>query len=532
MVPGLFGARLRAPTSRRSRPAPSARATTTSSTARRPGRRSAQYADMIFCLVRTDPTARSRRASASCSSTCTRPASPCGRSSRSTSEHEVNEVFFDNVQGAGREPASARRTRAGPTRSTCSATSAPASPASARPSASCALLKDFAATQLEGRQADRRGSAVSREDRAGRDRPDGARDDAAPRALERATSPAPEASILKIKGTEVQQALTELMMEALGPYAVPFSPEAIEAGGRATAFAPDARRAARGALLQLAQDLDLRRVERDPAQHHRADGARALESWTSISPKSSSCSRDSIARLVRERVRFRGAQAKIAGPKRLERRGVWAQFADMGLLGVPFAEAHGGFGGSMVDVMVVMQELGRGIVVEPYLSTVVIGGGLGEPRGERGAEAGHPAARRRRRSGCLPPRTASRSRATTCTTSPRRRRRDGGGYVLERPRKSVVLHGGTADTLVVSARTAGGQRDRQGITLFLVDAKGRGRDAERRAHGRRPARGGRRPRRRARRRGGGARRRSTAGSPRSRPRPTSARPRSAPRRSA
>src|SRR5262245_1078163 len=85
--------------------------------------------------------------------------------------------------------------------------------------------------------------------------------------------------------------------------------------------------------------------------------------------------RDSIARFVANEYGFEERKKIIASEKGWS-PAVWAQFAEMGLLGVPFAEGHGGFGGSMVDVMVVMQELGRGIVVEPYHSSVVLGGGL------------------------------------------------------------------------------------------------------------------------------------------------------------
>jgi alkylation response protein AidB-like acyl-CoA dehydrogenase len=144
----------------------------------------------------------------------------------------------------------------------------------------------------------------------------------------------------------------------------------------------------------------------------------------------------------------------------------------MGLLGVPFPEAYGGFGGTAVDVMVVMQELGRGLVVEPYLATVVLGGGLVDlagaaaqkqdilPRVARGKwllalAHGEPQSR-----------YDLHDVATTA-------RREGPGYVLN-GRKAVTLHGATADTLIVAARTAGGQRDLEGITLFLVDAKMRG----------------------------------------------------------
>jgi alkylation response protein AidB-like acyl-CoA dehydrogenase len=181
--------------------------------------------------------------------------------------------------------------------------------------------------------------------------------------------------------------------------------------------------------------------------------------------------RDSMARFVANEYGFEERKKIIASEKGWS-PAVWAQLAEMGLLGVPFAEAHGGFGGSMVDVMVVMQELGRGLVVEPYLSTVVLGGGLVNLAGSAAQKQD------------ILPRVAagkwllaaaygeSQSRYDlhdVATTA----KRDGGGFLLN-GKKSVVLHGASADTLVVSARTAGGQRDRQGITLFLVDAKARG----------------------------------------------------------
>src|SRR5262245_54010622 len=85
--------------------------------------------------------------------------------------------------------------------------------------------------------------------------------------------------------------------------------------------------------------------------------------------------RDSIARFVANEYGFE-ERTKIIAYENGWGPAVWPQLAEMGVLGVPCPESHGGFGGSMVDVMVVMQELGRGIVVEPYLSTVVLGGGL------------------------------------------------------------------------------------------------------------------------------------------------------------
>jgi len=181
--------------------------------------------------------------------------------------------------------------------------------------------------------------------------------------------------------------------------------------------------------------------------------------------------RDSLARFVANEYAFEARSRIVASDKGWSER-VWAQLAELGLLGVAFPEAHGGFGGTAVDVMVVMQELGRGLVVEPYLATVVLGGGLVNLAGAAS-----------QKQDILPRVAGGKWLLALAHGEPQSRyelhdvattaRREGGGYVLS-GRKAVALHGATADTLIVAARTAGGQRDRQGITLFLVDAKTRG----------------------------------------------------------
>ncbi|MCJ7837857.1 MAG: acyl-CoA dehydrogenase family protein, partial [Burkholderiales bacterium] len=85
--------------------------------------------------------------------------------------------------------------------------------------------------------------------------------------------------------------------------------------------------------------------------------------------------RDSLQKYISKEYGFEARKAIIASKQGFSDK-VWAQFADMGLLGVAFDEAHGGFSGTSVDTMLVMTELGRGIVVEPYFSTVVLGGSL------------------------------------------------------------------------------------------------------------------------------------------------------------
>ncbi|MGE0736853.1 MAG: acyl-CoA dehydrogenase family protein, partial [Alphaproteobacteria bacterium] len=150
-------------------------------------------------------------------------------------------------------------------------------------------------------------------------------------------------------------------------------------------------------------------------------------------------------------------------------RKVWAQFAELGWLGMAFPESAGGFGGSAVEVAVLMEAIGKGIVVEPFLSTVVLGGGALLAGGGRhevleGVIAGTTL--------LALAYAEPKSRYNLADVSTKAARQ-GAGFVLD-GHKSVVLHGGSADRLVVSARTGGGQRDEDGITLFLVDANAKG----------------------------------------------------------
>jgi pimeloyl-CoA dehydrogenase small subunit len=149
-------------------------------------------------------------------------------------------------------------------------------------------------------------------------------------------------------------------------------------------------------------------------------------------------------------------------------RAMWARYAELGLLGLPFAEEHGGSAGGPVETMIVMEQIGRALALEPYLATVVLGGGL--------LQLGGSAAMR----GELIPQLAAGELIVAFAHAERqsryeladiatRARRDGGGFVIDGA-KSLVLHGDSAKKFVVSARLAGNQSDRDGVALFLVDA--------------------------------------------------------------
>jgi pimeloyl-CoA dehydrogenase small subunit len=177
--------------------------------------------------------------------------------------------------------------------------------------------------------------------------------------------------------------------------------------------------------------------------------------------------RDSVDRVIADRYGFEARRGFMAEPDGWSRTN-WARFAEQGLLGVPFAEAAGGFGGGAVEIALVMEAFGRGLVIEPYLSTVLLAGRLLEAAGEH----------------ALVEQIAAGEMLMSLAHLERHSGWDLGDVTTEaRPEgdlwrlsgvKSVVLHGDSADQLLVTARMDGAQRDRAGIGVFLVagDAAG------------------------------------------------------------
>jgi alkylation response protein AidB-like acyl-CoA dehydrogenase len=178
--------------------------------------------------------------------------------------------------------------------------------------------------------------------------------------------------------------------------------------------------------------------------------------------------RDTLARFLADNYDFDSRQKMIASEYGRD-PAIWQALAqELGMLGAPFAEEHGGLGGGALENAIVMEEMGKVMAIEPYLQTVVIGGGALKAVGGAQADVvipqiiggeviiafayGEPQGRY--------------NLANIRTTA----KKDGAGYILN-GHKSVVYAAPWATHLLVTARTGGSGHEESGISLFLIDAK-------------------------------------------------------------
>lgn len=180
--------------------------------------------------------------------------------------------------------------------------------------------------------------------------------------------------------------------------------------------------------------------------------------------------RDSLERLIREQYDFETRRKFVESDTGFNAK-FWGQISELGLLMAPFSEEDGGLGGGPVDAMVVMEEFGKGLVVEPFIPSVVCGGGFLK----RGSKA--------QKEEFLPGLMAGENIFAFAYAEPRGRynladlettaAKDGAGFVLN-GHKAVVIGAPWATHLIVTARTSGGRRDANGVSVFVVakDAAG------------------------------------------------------------
>jgi pimeloyl-CoA dehydrogenase small subunit len=181
--------------------------------------------------------------------------------------------------------------------------------------------------------------------------------------------------------------------------------------------------------------------------------------------------RDTVAKLVAQKYDF-DTRRKVAKSEAGWRPEMWSQFAELGLLGASFTEAEGGFGSGPIEAMIISEEFGKGLVIEPYLQTVVIGGNFFRHGGTDAQKEEHIA-------GII----GGETRFAFAYSEPKSRfdlhdvsttaKKDGAGFTLN-GHKAVVIGAPFATHLIVTARTAGGQRDANGVTVFLVAKNAKG----------------------------------------------------------
>ena len=145
---------------------------------------------------------------------------------------------------------------------------------------------------------------------------------------------------------------------------------------------------------------------------------------------------------------------------------VWRLFAELGWTAVPFSEEDGGFGGGPIDIMILLERFGRGLVVEPYLANVILVGGVLKR-----------AANQAQKSDWLYPMVSGELQTALAFAEPHSRyeigkiattaSRDGEDWCLNGS-KGFVLNGGTAELFIIPARTSGADDDENGITLFAI----------------------------------------------------------------
>lgn len=181
--------------------------------------------------------------------------------------------------------------------------------------------------------------------------------------------------------------------------------------------------------------------------------------------------RDTLARFLADTYDFEKRQKMIASETGRD-PAIWQALAqELGMLGAPFAEEFGGLGGGALENMIIMEELGKVLAIEPYLQTVVIGGGALKAFGGAQAER------------MIPEIIMGNAIIAFAYAEPQGRydlanirtsaKKDGAGYVLN-GHKGVVYAAPWATHLLVTARTGGAARERDGISLFLVDANSAG----------------------------------------------------------
>jgi alkylation response protein AidB-like acyl-CoA dehydrogenase len=180
---------------------------------------------------------------------------------------------------------------------------------------------------------------------------------------------------------------------------------------------------------------------------------------------------DSVQKFVYNQYDFETRKGILKSAKGFSEE-YWQLFAELGWLTVPFREEDGGFGGSAVDLLVMMEEFGKGIVVEPFVATAVIAGGLISELGsqQQKDELIPQIMEGRMQLATAFAETGSRYNLASIATTARK---EGDRYIIN-GEKIVVLNGPGADKILVTVRTSAEERSADGISILVVDANSAG----------------------------------------------------------
>src|ERR1700716_1606483 len=180
---------------------------------------------------------------------------------------------------------------------------------------------------------------------------------------------------------------------------------------------------------------------------------------------------DGAERFVRDKYTYENRR-KIMATERGCLPETGAQFAELGWLGMAFSEEDGGYGGGPIETMIVMEQFGKGLVLEPFLPTVVLGGGMIAAAGSKA-----------QKEALLPPMIEGKKQFAFAWLERQSRynladvvlkaTKEGNGWPLA-GNKGVVYNAASANTVIVLARSGGGAREENGLTLFVVDGKAKG----------------------------------------------------------
>ena len=181
--------------------------------------------------------------------------------------------------------------------------------------------------------------------------------------------------------------------------------------------------------------------------------------------------KDVIARFIENEYNFE-KRMKIAESDSAYDKEVYNFFVEQGFTAIPFSEEDGGLNGGPVETMLIMKEIGRGLVLEPFLENIILAGGVLKRL-----------ANQRQKDEWLNKIINGEMQSTLAFTEPQSRfqlndvataaNKKEGNFILN-GKKSFVLNGGESDLIIVPARTSGSQTDLKGITLFAVEKDSEG----------------------------------------------------------